>query len=170
VTDRVDPPFVADELATFLGFLDFQRATLLTKCEGLTDDQLRVRLPSSSLTLAGLLKHGALNEDWWFSHRFAGVPVLEPWSAVDFDADPEWEFRTALEQPGDEVRAMYVAACERSRAVVAGRDAAELAVNPMRNGELPTLRWIVGHMIEEVARHNGHADLLREAVDGTTGE
>jgi hypothetical protein len=168
--ERLDPPFVAGELPTFLGFLDYQRATLLSKCEGLSDEQLRTALPSSSLTLAGLLKHGALNEDWWFSHRFGGVPELEPWSSVDFDADPEWEFRTALDEPGDDLRALYVAACERSRTVVAGRAADELAVEPMRSGDRPTLRWIVGHMIEEVARHNGHADRLREAIDGVTGE
>ncbi len=169
--DRADPPFVAGELPTFSGFLDFQRNTLLSKCEGLTDEQLRVRLPSSSLTLAGLLKHGALNEDWWFGHRFAGVEVIEPWSSVDFDADPEWEFRTALEQDGNELRELYIGACDRSRAIVgACDDASQLAAKPMRSGELPTLRWIIGHMIEEIARHNGHADLLREAVDGVTGE
>ena len=168
--DRDDPPYDAGELDTSLGFLDYQRLTLLTKCEGLTDEQLRVRLPSSSLTLAGLLKHGALNEDWWFSHRFAGFDGLEPWSSVDFEADPEWEFRTALEQDGNELRELYIGACDRSRAVVAGRDPAERSVNPTGSGQYPTLRWVVGHMIEEVARHNGHADLLRESIDGVTGE
>ena len=169
--DRLDPPFVAYELATFSGFLDYQRLTLLTKCEGLTDEQLRTPLPSSSLTLAGLLKHGALNEDWWFGHRFAGLEQLEPWSSVDFDADPEWEFRTALEQPGDELRQRYADACERSRRLVAASgDPSQVAQKPMSSGERPTLRWIIGHMIEEVARHNGHADLLREAIDGVTGE
>lgn len=169
--DRADPPFDSDELSTFSGFLDYQRLTLLTKCEGLSDEQLRVRLPSSSLTLAGLLKHGALNEDWWFTRRFSGVETVEPWSSVDFDADPEWEFRTALEQDGNDLREMYIGACDRSRAVVAAAgDTAQLSVMPMSSGEQFTLRWVIGHMIEEVARHNGHADLLREAIDGVTGE
>lgn len=160
-----------DELANLTAFLDVQREILLRKCEGLDDDQLRTPLPPSTLTLAGLLKHGALNEDWWFSHRFGGVPELPPWSAVDVDADPEWEFRTALEQSGDELRRLYRDACERSRAVVAASaDPAQPSANPTRDGTHPPLRWVLGHMIEETARHAGHADLIREAVDGATGE
>ncbi|MHA3704860.1 DinB family protein [Jatrophihabitans sp. YIM 134969] len=159
------------ELDNLVLFLDKQREVLLRKCEGLSDDQLRIRLPSSSLTLAGLLKHGALNEDWWFSHRFAGHDELPPFSEIDFDVDPEWEFRTALEDTGDDLRALYRDACDRSRAVVAaasGPDA--LSALPRGDGEQSSLRWTIGHMIEETARHAGHADLLREAVDGSTGE
>ena len=167
---REDPPFEAGELETFLGFLDYQRLTLLHKCEGLSDEQLRIPLPTSSLTLAGLLLHCALDEDSWFSERFAGAEPMEPWASVDWDADPDWEFRTALDRTGEDLRATYTAACDRSRAVTAAADPAALSVRPMRSGELFTLRWVVGHMIEETARHNGHADLLREAVDGVTGE
>lgn len=99
------------------------------------------------------------------------MPELAPWSSVDFDADPEWEFRTALEQTGDELRQLYRDACDRSRAVVAASgNPSQPSGNPNRAGEYPPLRWVLGHMIEETARHAGHADLLREAIDGETGE
>lgn len=168
---RTDPPAQADELSTFSAFLDFQRATLLGKCEGLTDEQLRTTLAPSPLTLAGLLKHAALDEDSWFSQRFAGEPERAPWVGVDWDADPDWEFHSALDEPGEQLRALYQEACARSRAVVAAAgDGSALSVVPLRDGGAFSLRWVLGHMIEETARHNGHADFLREAIDGVTGE
>lgn len=167
---RGDAPFTGDELATLAGFLDFERATLLRKCEGLTDEQLRFRLPSSPLTLAGLLKHTALDEDSWFSERFAGRPELALWAGAPFDVDPDWEFHSAAGEHGDDLRTLYLAACARSRDAVSGHSADDRSALPMRTGESFALRWVFGHMIEETARHNGHADLLREAIDGATGE
>jgi hypothetical protein len=168
---RPEPALDADERAMLTGFLDFQRATALWKCAGLSAEQMATRLPPSSLTIAGLIHHLALDEDSWFSERFAGVPI-EPWSSVDFDADPEWEFRTALEATPEELLARYRAACDRSRAVVAAAASLDQpSVVPDRREQRPfSLRWILVHMIEETARHNGHLDLLREHVDGLTGE
>jgi uncharacterized damage-inducible protein DinB len=152
-------------------YLDQQRATVLRKAEGLSREQLARRHPPSSLTLSGLLLHLALVEETWFEVRFLGLPERAPWTGVDWDADPDWEFRTAAELDPDDVRDRYRVACDRSRAVVAGTsDLDQLSVLPMRDGRTFSLRWVLLHLIEETARHAGHADLLREAVDGSVGE
>ncbi|MGY1804278.1 DinB family protein [Blastococcus sp. SYSU D00922] len=169
---RTDPPDSGSERDLLSAFLDFQRETVLLKTEGLSAEQLARTIPSSSLTLAGLLNHLALVEDSWFQERFAGNPEREPWAGVDWDADPDFEFRTATELEPAELRARYVEACARSREVVAA--AASLdelsAGTSRRTGNRWDLRWVLLHMIEETARHAGHADLLREAIDGSTGE
>jgi uncharacterized damage-inducible protein DinB len=151
-------------------YLDQQRATLLRKAEGLSREQLARRHPPSSLTLAGLLLHLALVEETWLEVRFLGLPERPPWTGVDWDADPDWEFRTATELDPEEVRERYRVACDRSRAVVAGAAGLDqLSVLP-RDGRSFSLRWVLLHLIEETARHAGHADLIREAVDGTVGD
>jgi uncharacterized damage-inducible protein DinB len=170
---RTDPPESGSEADQLAAFLDVQRATVLLKCEGLTAEQLsRAAVPSSGLTLGGLLNHLALVEDSWFRERFLGEEAVPPWNGVDWDADPDWEFRTAATTDPEELRERYRAACERSRAVVrAAGDLDRLSVMPSRHtGAHFDLRWILLHMIEETARHAGHADLLREAIDGTVGE
>ena len=170
---RTDPPESGPEADQLSAFLDFHRATILLKCEGLTAEQLsKAAVPSSALTLGGLLNHLALVEDSWFRVRFLGEEHVPPWNAVDQDADPEWEFRTAATVDPDELRERYLAACERSRAVVrSAGDLDQKSVEVSRQtGEHFDLRWILLHMIEETARHAGHADLIREAIDGTTGE
>ncbi len=173
MTDRVDPPLQTDELTMLVAFLDYHRATLEWKVEGLTDDQVHeAPLPSSALTLAGLVKHLALVEDCWFPDRFAGLGESEPWASAPFDEDPDWEFHTAVDDSVDDLLGLYRAACDRSRAVVAAAGSLDdLSVATSRGtDEHFSLRWILLHMIEETARHNGHADLLREAIDGATGE
>jgi uncharacterized damage-inducible protein DinB len=173
---RPEPPHEAGEAATLIGFLDYQRATLEWKCRGLSDEQLRVALPPSTMTLGGLLKHLAGVEDGWFSGVAAEQPDSEPWASVDWDADPDWEWRTAASESGDELRALWAERVERSRAVVAtllqsGEDKALSQAHPAWSGRgQVSLRWIMTHMIEEYARHNGHADLIRESLDGETGE
>ena|SRR3712207_2566273 len=170
---RTDPRESGPEADQLAAFLDFQRETVLLKCEGLTAEQLtRVAVPSSGLTLAGLLNHLALVEDTWFRVRMLGEEPLPLWRDVDWDADPDWEFRTAASVDPDELRERYRSACERSRAAVRSvGDLDRLSVVPSRRtGEHFDLRWILLHMIEETARHAGHADLLREAIDGTVGE
>jgi len=169
---RADPPDSGPELVLLTAFLDYQRETMLLKTEGLTREQLGHRLPSSSLTLAGLLNHLALVEDSWFRARFAGLPDDELWAGVDWDADPDFEFRTATDVHPEDLRARYADACARSREVVAGSASLdELSVGTSsRTGTRWDLRWVLLHMIEETARHAGHADLLREAIDGTVGE
>jgi uncharacterized damage-inducible protein DinB len=172
---RTDPELVADELTQISQFLDYHRATLVQKASGLTREQLATTVGTSDLTLAGLLNHAALNEDHWFGVVLLGQPPSEPWASAPWDDDPDWEFRTALDLEPAELLARYEETCERSRANVA-RAVAEggldvlSAPHPRRPDERFNLRWILLHMIEESARHNGHADLLREAADGETGE
>ena len=168
---RIDPPETGPELDQLTSYLDLQRATMLWKTEGLTREQLAQPHPPSTLTLGGLLNHLALVEDSWFRVRFAGLPDDELWAAIDWDADPDFEFRTAAELEPEELRRRYEDACARSREVVAAAASPEqLSVAPRGNGKHFDLRWVLLHLIEETARHAGHADLIREAIDGSTGE
>ena len=169
---RTDPPDSGTERDLLSAFLDYQRETVLLKTEGLTAEQLAQTIPSSSLTLAGLINHLALVEDSWFWVRFAGNPEDDVWAGIDWDADPDHEFRTAVDLPPDELRRRYADACARSREVVAATSGLdELSVgSSRRTGNRWDLRWVLLHLIEETARHAGHADLIREAIDGTTGE
>ena len=171
---RPRAPIAAGEIDTLLGFLDYQRATLAWKCAGIDAGGMAAPVGASSMTLGGLLKHLAWVEDYWFGRRLHGLDPRPPWDGVDWEADPDWEWHSAADQSPEILRALWAAATDRSRALVAealdegGLD--QLARRPWPNGESPSLRWIVCHMIEEYARHNGHADLLRESVDGQTGE
>jgi hypothetical protein len=168
---RKDPNPAASERDALAQYLDYQRATILLKAEGLDKQQLATTIPTSSLTLAGILYHLALVEESWMEEDFSGLPAREPWNGVDWDADPDWEFRTATTLDPAALRQRYMEACERSR-VVAEKAASldELSEKPLRSGARFTLRWVLLHLIEETARHAGHADLLREAIDGSTGE
>jgi uncharacterized damage-inducible protein DinB len=126
------------------------------------------------MSLGGMLKHLALVEDHWFSRRLHGRDASPPWNAVDWGTDPDWEWHTAAEDSPEQLRALWEDAVARSRSLVADAlaDASldVLARRSRQDGRTPSLRWILLHMIEEYARHNGHADLLRESVDGLTGE
>jgi uncharacterized damage-inducible protein DinB len=170
---RLEPHPAAGETEMLTGFLDYHRATLLMKVEGLTQAQLAQTTARSELTLAGLVKHMALVEDSWFTERFAGRPMPAPFDDVDWDADRDWELHTAVDDDPAWLVQRYEEACARSREVVAAApslDEVALA-GRRRSDDAPfTLRWILCHMIEETARHNGHADLLRESIDGVTGE
>jgi uncharacterized damage-inducible protein DinB len=170
--ERIAPIFDNPELTMLVEYLDFHRATFLHKIDGLTREQfVSTPIASSKLSLAGLTKHLALVEDTWFSVRFAGEPDREPWASAPFDVDPDWEFRTAADDEPSALRSMYVDACERSRKAIAGATADQLSVEAIRPEKQQfSLRWVVLHMIEETSRHNGHADLLREAIDGAVGE
>ncbi|WP_222270030.1 DinB family protein [Modestobacter marinus] len=172
---RPEPPLAADETGTLLGFLDFQRATLAWKCAGLDAAGFRVAVGVSEVTLGGLLKHMALVEDDWFSRWLHGRDRQPPFDTADWAADPDWEWHSAAEDSPEELRALWATAVARSRAAVAAVLAdGGLDHRPPRaawpDGGTPSLRWLLVHMIEEYARHNGHADLIREAVDGATGE
>ncbi len=169
--DRTDPDTRGDELTLLSQFLDYHRATLVQKASGLDRQQLGTTLGPSTLTLAGLVKHMALVEDSWFGNVLLGREEREPWASVDWDDDPDWEFHTAVDDDPDDLLALYADACARSRAAIAEfGDLDRMAAKPSRSGETFNLRWIMLHMIEETARHNGHADLLRENIDGATGE
>jgi uncharacterized damage-inducible protein DinB len=171
---RPEPPVAAGEISSVLGFLDYQRATLEWRCRGLDASGLRATTAASSMTLGGLLKHMAWVEQYWFSQRLHGNEPGSPWNEVDWTADPDWEWHSAAADTPEQLRTMWSRAVERSRELVAETltvgSLDTLARRPWPNGESPSLRWIVLHMIEEYARHNGHADLLRESIDGETGE
>jgi uncharacterized damage-inducible protein DinB len=170
-TARFDPDPIGGERELLGQYLDFQRQTVLAKTDGLDREQMNRRQEPSALTLAGLLYHLALVEESWLEVRFLGLPRREPWAGVDFDADPEWEFRTGAELEPEQLRQRYRQACVRSRQAAAQADGLDqLSVQPLRDGRRFTLRWVLLHLLEETARHAGHADLLREAIDGTVGE
>jgi len=168
--NRTDPPMTGAEPEVTMAYLDYHRDTLLWKTAGLTKEQLAQPLAPSTMTLGGLLKHLALVEDSWFTRRFAGDDMPEPWASVDWKADPDWEWHTAAADEPEELLALWRTSVERSRSVVAGLDLDAVSAEPTRWGGHFNLRWMLLHMIEEYARHNGHADLLREAIDGETGE
>jgi hypothetical protein len=159
-------PRVADERTMLEAWLDLHRQTLLMKCTGLGAEQLKRRSASpSTLTLLGLVRHMAEVEREWFRIGFAGQNLhalysTEAWPTADFDdlesADPATDFATFAE----EVRLV--------RAVTVGRTLDDTFMHPQR-GVAINLRWVYVHMLEEYARHNGHADLLRERLDGMTG-
>lgn len=157
-----------------LAFLDYHRETFAWKCRDLDARGLNTRTRSSTMTLGGMMKHLALVEDAWFSRSLFGHDRAAPWGAVDWNADPDWEWRSATEDDPDDLRALWEAAVARSRQlvdeVIANGGLDRLALRPWPDGRTPSLRWILLHMLEEYARHNGHADLLREAIDGETGE
>ena len=168
---RRDPEPEGPELTLVVEYLDYQRETVLAKTEGLTQAQLIQTHPPSALTLAGLLYHLALVEEDWMEVRFAGLPEREPWASVDWEADPDWEFRTAESLDPQQLRDRYRQACERSRLiVVAASGPDQLSAHTLRDGRHFSLRWVLLHLIEETARHAGHADFLREALDGVVGE
>ena len=164
------PPLEADERTMLLAFLDLHRATLVRKAAGLDEDALARSLPPSSLTLGGLLKHMALVEDDWFTSDISGHDMPEPWASADWDADRDWELNSARDDTPEELLDLFESACGRSRAVVdACPTLDQRAVKADPHGNHVTVRWVLVHMIEEYARHCGHADFLREAIDGQVG-
>jgi uncharacterized damage-inducible protein DinB len=171
---RPEPPLTADETGTLLGFLDWQRATLAWKCSGLDAAGLAATVGVSSMTLGGLLKHLAYVESEWFSRWLPGADRQPPWDTVDWTADHDWDWHSAADDSPEQLLALWQGAVDRSRALVSDALAQggleQLARRTWPDGRSPSLRWILCHMIEEYARHNGHADLLRESVDGQTGE
>ncbi len=157
----------AGEREMLCGWLDYHRATLAMKCEGLTAEQLREQaVPPSTLCLLGLVRHMAEVERGWFRRSFAAEDLPSLYSTRDA---PDADFDDVDNADAEEAFTQWREECDRARAIV--HDAPSLdahAAHPKRADF--TLRWIVTHMIEEYARHNGHADLLRERIDGTTGE
>jgi hypothetical protein len=171
---RTEAPIRSDEVTAIRGFLDYHRDTFRMKCAGLTQEQLAQPHPPSVMTLGGMMKHLALNEVGWFGKTLEGMPYPPLFDSVDWESDPDWEWRTGAEDDPLELRATYDECVRRAdegidTALARGGLDAE-SVGKDSSGEPFNLRWIMLHMIEEYARHNGHADLLRESVDGETGE
>ncbi len=169
-TGRAEPALTAGEREMLTGWLDYHRATLAWKCEGLTDDQLRQRaVPPSGLCLLGLVRHLAENERSWFRNVLLGEDL--PW-VYSTPEDKDADFNDVDSADAASVFSTFERECAAARQAVAsvpdldtlGKKADD------RTGEHFSLRWILTHMIEEYARHNGHADLLRERIDGATGD
>jgi hypothetical protein len=165
--ERVFPPVEAGERQMLSAWLDLQRATLEMKCDGLSDEQLREQaIPPSSLSLLGLVRHMAEVERNWFRPLLAGDEMGGLWASGP-ELDPEPAFDDVATADVMASFAAWRAECDRARELA---DAAvSLEVTGLRGGARFSLRWVMVHMIEEYARHNGHADLLRERIDGVTG-
>jgi hypothetical protein len=171
--DIQEPPVAGTEIDTLLGSLERLRRYLAWKCGGLDAAGLRATLGPSTMTLGGLLKHMAVVEDDMFEVKLYGRKPHPPWDSA---TDPDWEWRTAADDPPEQLMAWWQEAADRSRRNVA----AALADGPggldrpaaytARNGQNPSLRRLLIDMNEEYARHVGHADLIRESVDGLVGE
>jgi uncharacterized damage-inducible protein DinB len=164
---RTDPDLEASELTVLSQFLDFHRATLVMKCAGLSDADLRQRSVSpSGLSLLGLVRHLTEVEYGWFAECLDGQPEQSFYSTDD---DPDGDFDNLNAQPVAEVWQRYQAVVADSRRILQTySDGGEMARGT--RGRPRNVRWVLTHMVEEYARHNGHADLLREVIDGSTGE
>jgi len=168
---RPEPDGLGGELDTLVGFLEFLRATLAWKTDGLGEQALRRRHPPSSISLGGMLHHLAFVEDYWFGHRLCGLEPAPPWRTVDWDADPDWDWHVADDLDQVTIRERWRSAVEQSRTHLRELLAeGDLGTVERRSPPTVSVRWVLVHMIEEYARHAGHADLLRESIDGLTGE
>ncbi|MGK5738856.1 DinB family protein [Micromonospora sp. URMC 103] len=165
--DRTPEITVGDERAMLESWLDYHRQTLLLKCAGLTPEQLRTAsVEPSGLTLLGLVRHMAEVEAWWFRENFAGQPVDYPYFTPEH---PDADF-TVEEADAAADFATFHREVELARAAAAGRSLDETFTEVGPKKRTFSLRWVYVHMIEEYARHNGHADLIRERIDGVTGD
>jgi uncharacterized damage-inducible protein DinB len=171
---RPEPPPAADETGTLLGFLNFQRATLAWRCSGLDRAGLQATVGASSMTLGGMLKHLAYVEDDWCSRWLHGRDRQPPWDSAPWEADKDWDWHSATNDSPEDLRMLWQGAMARSDVLLAEALAdgglGRLAKRSWPDGRSPSLRWVLVHLIEEYARHNGHADLIRESIDGVTGE
>jgi uncharacterized damage-inducible protein DinB len=164
----------ADEAATLVGFLNYHRATLRWKCTGLTAGQLASSMAPTNLTLGGLLKHLTVVEAGWLNLTFAGGVAKPSWlDEVDHE-DPDWSFASAAGASPEQLFTWFDESIAVSDGVIAealaGPDGLGSLSEGVEDGQAVSLRWIICHLIEEYARHNGHADLLRESIDGAVGE
>jgi uncharacterized damage-inducible protein DinB len=163
---RQNTPYVAGERQMLEAWLDFHRQTLLGKCSGLTEQQLRERAAQpSSLSLLGLVRHMAEVERGWFRRRIAGQDVGFLYSS---EADPDGEFDHVDTADAAADLETYLREIELARAAIAGHELDDTFFHTHRDAQM-SVRWVYVHMVEEYARHNGHADLLRERIDGATG-
>jgi hypothetical protein len=167
--ERAEPSTTAGEREMLEGWLVYHRATLELKCEGLSTTQLRSRaVPPSSLSLLGLVRHMTEVERGWFRNTFRGEDAPPLYYT---DEDPDGDFNNLDTAEPEEVFSAWRAECSYAREVSRSASLDDIGKRPSkRTGERFSMRWILTHMIEEYARHNGHADLIRESIDGTTGD
>lgn len=168
-----EPSTTAGEAEMALFALDRSRAQLAWKCSGLDSEALHRRHPPSAMTLGGILKHLAVLEDWFVTLHLTGV-MAGPWREDDFTADPVWDFQSSLDDSAEQLYALWRGSVQRSRASWSAALADGGLDRPSRarwdSGESPNLRRVLTDLQAEYARHVGHADLFREALDGLVGE
>jgi hypothetical protein len=169
-----EPPLAGTETEHLLGALDRLRATFRWKADGLDAAGLRTRIGASALTLGGLLKHLAAMEDYTFCTKLSGEPLGAPWDTTDWDGSNDWEFSSAADDTPQQLYELWDGAVERSRTrlekALADGGLDQLVHVSGPDGRRASLRRLLCDLIEEYGRHTGHADLLREAVDGLVGE
>ncbi|HEX6515024.1 MAG TPA: DUF664 domain-containing protein [Nocardioidaceae bacterium] len=169
-----EPPLAGSELEHLVGALERLRTTFRWKTDGLGPSGLNTRIGASSLTLGGLLKHLALIEDFTFTDKLRGEPPGAPWDPTAWDDDPDWELTSAARDTPEQLYALWDGAVERSRArldaALANGGLDQLVDVAVPDGRHASLRRLLCDLVEEYGRHTGHADLIREAVDGRVGE
>ncbi|WP_328316265.1 DinB family protein [Streptomyces sp. NBC_00388] len=166
--ERHEPSLTAGERAMLEGWLDYHRATLALKCAGLNDEQLReTPIPPSELSLLGLVRHLVEVERGWFREVLAGEDTPPLYFSEE---DPDGDFHVTDADTWEEANTTWQREIAYARELAAGYALDDLSKGRSRRGEQFSVRWIYTHMIEEYARHNGHADLIRERIDGVTGE
>ena len=165
---RTDAPASWDERTTLLTMLQYTRDTAVEKCRGVGAEHVgSAPLATSPLmTIGGVVNHLRWVEHSWVENRFVDGPDLGPWT----DDSPDQEFIDGATAPLTELLEGYQEQARRTDAIIAQHDLDDLSAVPLRSGVRPTLRWVLLHLIEENARHNGHLDILRELADGVTGD
>lgn len=170
-TSLTEPSNAPTEREGLEQFLDYFRQVVRRKAEGLTVQELTRTVAASTLTIGGIIRHLTYVEEFWFGVVLQGPEMGEPWASVDWESHPDWDFDSAAGLSGEALLAAHEHSCALSRqalAEVADLDA--LTARGNGDGEKFNVRWILIHLIEEYARHAGHADLIREAIDGATGD
>lgn len=168
-----EPPLAGNEVEALLGALDRLRTTFRWKADELDKDGLQLKIGASSLTIGGLLKHLAANEDNMFTVKMRGEPIGEPWESLGWDGSNDWEFASAADDSPEDLYALWDGAVERSRArlnAALAEGGLDQEIHAGWDDNHANLRRLVCDLIEEYGRHTGHTDLLREAVDGRVGE
>ncbi|WP_193070691.1 DinB family protein [Brevibacterium sp. FME37] len=152
-------------------FLDYYREVMRRKVSGLDQAALSRSVAASTLTLGGIIKHLSLVEESWFVEDILGQELSDPWAAIDWETDRDWDFESAANDSPEYLITLHAKACERSRQILADIDDLDtLVAREPSSGDRFNVRWVLIHMIEEYARHVGHADLIRESIDGATGD
>lgn len=170
MTELPDIAMQSGERQTLMEFLNYQRAVLIRKTEGLDDFQARVALPPSDLTLGGLLKHMAYVESHWASYIVSGNDPVAPWADAPWDEDADWEMSSAADDALTDIQDLFRSSVAAADVVYNDLELDSVAARWAGGDAPPSIRWVLVHMIEEYARHLGHADFLRQSIDGATGD